>query len=678
MADDLKFSEEGLKLQESLAKMLDEGLEAYAAGTALGLSMGGVIGAAAFVLTLIKFMTSDDENKMIEALKSLQRQIDEIRGVLEMLDGRIDELVDQSAVESNRATMRDLLDYFDQIEDAQDRLTTRPNDVDVAVEVANAAANVCDKFLRSDYDIWRWTDIVEKLYVNPATGQGTMQNALALGRFKNMPTLPVYAAGLLTWLAAREKAVQGGKKHLLSDDQKRLDEHRFAMSVRPEFDKYHPDEARSTPQTIPEHIRWRIRAYPTASTRHAVNRICQFYFDVGNMMTGKRQTGAPFDLLMPPGTVLCTLDPNSLGAPDMEIDMETAAGVDALYELSELLGRLANGGSLRTQFIGVFPNIEVFPPAILYVIDQNADLQWYRNESAAARGGSKDWAGPKKVGNGWGGFTTVFNGGGHAIYGIKSDGVLLWYGHDGGLDGGQNWRSPIQVGTGWQGFKSVFSGGEYVVYGIKPDGQLLWYRHDGAPSGGTSWAGPNEVGTGWQGFQSVFSGGDGIIYSIRPDGVLESRKHKGYLTGTTDWEPKEEIGTGWADFREVVAAADGVIYAFTRDGRILWYRYGKRPPLPPQESPNPFEGMVTERPSWTRTGSGVATGLEGMVVERPRWTPTGGTRPEAIPHYVPNIETGPIFSADVKRWEGPIEIKRGFPAFRSVFVRMSMPYRGPS
>jgi hypothetical protein len=625
-------------------------------------------------------MTSDDDNEMIQAMQSLQLQIDEIKDFLEMFDDRIDELVDAQAAESNRSTFARLLDYLREIRDHQNRLVDQPHDVDVAVTVANEAGALCDAFLTSNYDIWRWTDVVEKPYYNAATGETTMQNALALNRFKNMPTLPVYAAGLLTWLTAREKVVQAGMKHRLVDDQARLDSHRAATSVRTEFDKYHPDEARGTPISIAENIKWRIRAYPVASTRHAVNRICQFYFDVGNMMTGARQVGPAFDLLMPPGTVLCTLDPNSIGSPDIEIELENAAGVEALNQLSELLGRLANGGSLREQLIGVFPNTEVFAPAVIYVIDQNADLQWYRNESAAARGGSKDWTGPKKVGNGWGGFTTVFNGGGHATYAIKPDGVLLWYGHDGHAEGSGNWRGPAQVGNGWQGFKSVFSGGEYVVYGIQPDGRLLWYRHDGAPSGGDvmTWAGAKEVGTGWQAFDKVFSGGDGIIYSIRPDGVLERRKHKGYLTAAPDWDPKEEIGTGWGGFREVVAAADGVIYAFTRDGRILWYRYGKRPPLPPQqEASNPFAGMVTERQHWPRTG-GAAGGLEGLVTERPHFTPGGDLRPEIARPYVPRMSESPHFATDMEIWEGPVEIKRGFPAFRAVFVRMSMPDRGPN
>lgn len=683
MSEELKFSEEGFKLHESLAKMMDEGLEAHAAGAALGLSMSGVIGAAAFVLAMIKFMTDDSDQQMVEAMKTLQRQIDEIKDVLVMLDDRIDALVDQVAIQFNRDRLSELLDYLDSVRQLDLDLIDRPDDLDTAVRVAAGAGIICDKFLRSDFDLWRWTDVVEKPYVNPSSGQTTMQNALALGRFKNMPTLPVYAAALLTWLGAREKVVRAGQRSRLGGDQTRLERHRAATAVRPEFDKYAGDNERSTPITIPEHIKYRIRAYPIASSRQARDRICQFYFDAGNMMTGKRKAGEGFDMVMPPGTVFCTLDPDAIGSPALEIDMELAAGIETLRQLTDLLGRLANGDSLRGQLIGVFPNTEVFAPAVLYVVDDRADLQWYRHESAAARGGSRDWTGPKKVGNGWGGFSTVFNGGGPSIYGIKPDGTLLWYSHDGHAEGGQNWRGPKPVGSGWQGFKSVFSGGENIVYAIQPDGRLLWYRHDGAGQGTTAWTGPLEVGTGWQDFQRVFAGGDGTIYAIRPDGVLERCLHKGYLDGSPNWAPTEEIGTGWGGFRDVVAASNGVLYAFTRDRKILWYRYGKRPPLPPEQRPEGDVGIVT-RPG--NLGDIVVggrarqrSGLGGLVTELNPGVAIMREEPNRLDVVArPNENVSMLVNPDAESWEGPVEIRRNFPAFRAAFVRMSEPYRGPN
>jgi hypothetical protein len=33
---------------------------------------------------------------------------------------------------------------------------------------------------------------------------------------------------------------------------------------------------------------------------------------------------------------------------------------------------------------------------------------------------------------------------------------------------------------------------------------------------------------------------------------------------------------------------------------------------------------------------------------------------------------------DLETWEGPVETRRNFPAFRFAFVRLAPPYRGPN
>ena len=626
----LKFAEEGLKIEASIAEEMETLMTAGATIAVSAPGVGTIIGAAVFVIGLINALGSNDV-EIAKALDQLQKEIKEIAFALTVLDERLTNLIEQNAILDNRQTLRDLLDYLDDFRNLENDLIDHPNDLETAVRVANHAGINIDKFLRNDFEIWRWTDVVLEESFDPTTGQTRQFNALSVLRFKNIPTLPVYITGLMTWLAAREKVVNAGQKSRLLDDQARLERHRAATAVRPNFHKYRTG-IDGTPQSIAEHIKSRIVAYVVASTPYPQNQVCQFYFVVGSMMTGKSQAELPgFDLIVERDADTCFINSDELGPPAMEIDLETKAGVDTLYELTELLARLASGGSLGPQPpLGVFSTTEVFTPATLYVIDQAGDLQWYRNESANQRGGSKAWIGPKRIGNGWGGYTKVFNGGGSAIYGIKPNGDLMWYGHDGFADGTPRWRgAPNRVGHGWDGFKHVFSGGEYVVYAIQPDGRVFWYRHDGAPSGGdeSTWEGKKEIASGWQVFDKVFSGGGGILYGIRPDGVLERRRHKGYLNGTPDWEKPEEIGSGWQDFRDVVSA-NGVIYAFTRDGRILWYRYAKRrPPLP---------------------GSNI---------------PTGGI--EALP-------------ADAEVWEGSVEIKRNFPAFRSVFPLMGAPWIPPN
>ncbi len=597
MADDeQKFAEGGIKMLISLG----------------GFAMGGVptvAGALSFVSGIIGFMTGGSTD---DAVAHLKQEVDTLKAGLAKLNQRLDELILEQAIDTARNVRGRVEERLDDINRLRIRLGDSPGDVDTAVDVANDLGVVIDAFLRGDFDLWRWTDVVER--------DGQM--GLATLRFKNVPTLPVYLLGLLTWLAARQVVVDASQRHRLDDDAPRISRHLQAVSVRGEFDKY-ADGSASIPVSITENIKSRIRAWVIGFNLHPENRSCRYGFEVRDWMTGRRTLADYFEIFTPSDDVLCTIDPASLGAPNTELQMETDAGVDVLNEVAVTLDRVARTGSVREQFIGRFPDTKVYPSAILYMIAQNGDLNWYRNESSSQPGGSTSWQGPKQVGNDWHGFTTVFSGGGAAVYGVRPDGTLLWYGHDGCFDGSPNWREPRQVGTGWNGFKAIFSGGEYVVYGIQPDGTLLWYRHNGAANGGdvTTWSGPVPVGSGWQSFAKVFSGGQGVIFTIGTDGVLTRHDHRGYASGTPDWGPQSPIGTGWNGFQKVVAGPDGVFYVFTRDGRILWYCYRG------------------ERPS-------------------PKF-PSGGAG-----SYDPHI------------WEGPVEIKRNVPGFKSAFPLMDAPFGG--
>lgn len=659
-------TEDVLNLVDSVAKRAEEQMAASAA-IAIGVpGVGTAIGAATFVLSLIELMLED--TTVIDALKKLQEQIRAMNSFVVVLKQRIEEVVTDLATESNRATLRDLLDYLDEISELEDKLLDKPQDVETAVDVARRAAIVCDKFLRSDFDIWRWTDVIMKAYTDPDTGQVLRrERAPSTLRFKNVPTLPIYVMGILTWLRARETVLDAGQMHRLPDDPTQMERHAFATSTRHEFEQFrggHPDPGNYTPQTITEHIRARINRYFVASDKYARNHICRWYFVVENVMTGKSEVGESVDIWMPGRSDYCTVAASSVPASDVELAMERKAGVETLEELSRILHR----GRLREPDWR-FSNDEVFKPAVLYVIDQNAELQWYENVAAAARGGSKDWRGPKRIGHGWNGFRTVFNCGGHAIYGLKPNGELWWYAHDGFADGTDRWRASRPVGHGWNRYKTVFPGGEYVVYGIEPDGGLFWYRHNGAPEGGdvSSWSGPRRVADDWNIFDKVFSGGDGVIYGIRPDGVLERRQHIGYLTGEPKWAPQKEIGTGWSHFLDVVAASDGVIYAFTRERKILWYRYAKqRPPLPdPLISRDDIESRVDTAPHY----AGQRDDMTHRVGQ--------------LPHYAENRnevegrvgDTAGYLEREV--WKGPFPVKDNFPPFQSVFPGMWMPRLAP-
>ena len=295
-------------------------------------------------------------------------------------------------------------------------------------------------------------------------------------------------------------------------------------------------------------------------------------------------------------------------------------------------------------------SVVAYAPTTLYAIANNNDLLWYQNANASRPGGSHDWLGPKKVGNGWGGFKDVFSDGGGAIYALQNDGTLRWYGHDGYFDGTQAWHDPTTVGNGWAGFKQIVPAGEYVMYGIQPDGTLLWYRHNGAPSGVFDWTGPKPVGNGWQNFKSVFSGGGGVLYAIQTDGKLLRYVHKDYLTGGSAWDGPKEIGSGWQGFKQVFAGPDGVIYGLQPDGKLIWYRYGKPHPAPP--TPPVPAGSVRERIDETRILT--SAGGSNRVIRDTRSDISG------------------LFG-DMLRWEGPVEVSAGWDTFKKVFPVMATP-----
>ncbi len=145
---------------------------------------------------------------------------------------------------------------------------------------------------------------------------------------------------------------------------------------------------------------------------------------------------------------------------------------------------------------------------IIYAVNPNGTMLWYRHSGFRdGNVGPASWSGPRTVGTGWDSFTTIFSAGSGIIYGIQPNGDLLWYRHLGAADGSFAWDGPIRVGTGWQDFTNVFSPGEGIIYAVQPDGAFLYYRHItwNEALADCTWDGPAQIGTGWQGFAAVLT-----------------------------------------------------------------------------------------------------------------------------------------------------------------------------
>ena len=208
---------------------------------------------------------------------------------------------------------------------------------------------------------------------------------------------------------------------------------------------------------------------------------------------------------------------------------------------------------------------------VIYAIAADGELLWYEHVGFNTGAGLRDagsWNGRITVNHGFGQYTRVFSGGNGIIYGITPDGRLIWHRHHEVATGqpvesAGSWTGPKEVGVGWDGLLKVFSGGDGIIYGVNTNGDLLWYNHLGHRDGlglndAGSWLGPKPVGVGWGAFTTLFSSGNGVIYGIQPDGVLKWYRHLGYQTGdgletAGSWEGGVDVGWGWGEFDSVFA-----------------------------------------------------------------------------------------------------------------------------
>lgn len=213
---------------------------------------------------------------------------------------------------------------------------------------------------------------------------------------------------------------------------------------------------------------------------------------------------------------------------------------------------------------------------VLYSVDSGGALRWYRH-SDWQRGGTAqaDWTDNSPAlltTGGWNQFKQVIPGGEGVIYGIKPDGSLVWYKHEGWLTGTPNWTSLSETvlstgsgeGSGWAAFKHVIYGGEGVFYVVSQNGQVGWYRHLGWQNGNNNWVSQSEkvllpggtAGSGWAAFTQVHSASSGSLYCVKPDGSMVSYLHLGWQTGERRWRSNRERvvvpgPAGWNGFKTI-------------------------------------------------------------------------------------------------------------------------------
>ncbi|MEU4677887.1 N,N-dimethylformamidase beta subunit family domain-containing protein [Micromonospora sp. NPDC023737] len=129
-----------------------------------------------------------------------------------------------------------------------------------------------------------------------------------------------------------------------------------------------------------------------------------------------------------------------------------------------------------------------------------------------------------------------------------------------------------------QRFIFVVGGGNGVIYGVRSDGSLIWYRHEGWATATTGWAtgSGRVIGAGFNQFVNVFGGLDGSLYGLRADGTIRRYRYvcSNLETGEGSWIGGSgiQIGSGFAKYPRM-AGFNGYFYGITANGDVYAYRF---------------------------------------------------------------------------------------------------------
>lgn len=563
------------------------------------------------------------------AITVINQRLAELERRMQNLEDKVQALKNDVRSDENLARVRLLRVHKNQLQKILTALARKPTDAgvkqDLVVEAQQVAADI-----RSDSDLWLWSDLVVKdvVWDGKAVKVGDYLNP----DFKPWPVMEVYTLSLITWMAAIEYAADGNRQAVMQAYGPELQLHIDFLSVRSGW-----NEGRDEARTLPENIKKRINGSLEAD-KYPEDGICYWHEYVEDTMAREVRVVQTSSYPAHDNNVLCNVPQPQTPAKDIrpkderdknpfpilpptdgEENLERKYGIPLMTSLAGQLTRLKNYGTFHDQLIGTFEKTPPNSQALwIYAIGSNGDLIWYRKDST---GGA--WQGPKKVGTGWNSFKEVIPAGGNSLYALTNDGKLMWYRHDGFMDGSDAWRPAVEVGSGWT-FSRIFSGGQGIVYAITDDGRLVWYRNNGADYGLRSWQPEKVIGSGWNDFKTVFSTGLGAIYAVRNDGRMSLYRHDGYDTGAATWQPERIVGAGWNSFQQIIPGSDGVILAILPSGKLLWYRdlgkatvktLGRVKLAGPQPPPDPSRAMQSicdvAREARAR-GNAAAPGLEGQ------------------------------------------------------------------
>ncbi|MEQ1503882.1 MAG: tachylectin-related carbohydrate-binding protein [Myxococcota bacterium] len=194
----------------------------------------------------------------------------------------------------------------------------------------------------------------------------------------------------------------------------------------------------------------------------------------------------------------------------------------------------------------------------LFAVGGDGTLYGYRHDGYLY--GSGEWTGGTPLRYDWA-YPVTIGGGDGVVYAIDYDGTLVWY-RCSDLDHAEDpatWTGPSVVGWGWGQFAKVVSTGNGTLYAMLPNGDLWVYHHDGFWSGASAWSDIRKVGTGWQMFEHLVGLDNDALIGVMPDGTVWWYHHLGRSSGSGQsfqhevWEGPLQLGGGWAGMTDVFA-----------------------------------------------------------------------------------------------------------------------------
>jgi N,N-dimethylformamidase len=183
-------------------------------------------------------------------------------------------------------------------------------------------------------------------------------------------------------------------------------------------------------------------------------------------------------------------------------------------------------------------------------------------------------------------FVQFIPGGNGIIYGIQTDGALVWYRNTGWQNGSSGWANSgagRQLDTEWQQFRTVLASQDGQLFGFLADGTVRWYKYvvTNLSTGAGSWVGGGNgpvIGSGFDKYPRIFGGWDGVIYGVDDNGDMWwFRYTAGDGTGGgAAWANSgapAKISSGWKEIKRLWADPGGVIFGVRHAGELRWWRY---------------------------------------------------------------------------------------------------------